>query len=92
MSIPEALIEEAAKALHADVCCSADGRDGACVYPNDLWGDRHVARIALEAVAAHLWNEGARAGIRCAIECHDLRLPCKYPNPYLLGAGGEPHD
>ena len=47
----EALIEKAAKAIHADVCCPADGKNGACVYPYDLWGDRHVARIALDAIA-----------------------------------------
>lgn len=45
------LVEKAAKALHADVCCPADGRGGACVYPNDLWGDRHVARTVLDAAA-----------------------------------------
>ena len=59
---PEALVEKAAKALHADVCCPADGMDGACAYPNDLWGDRHAARIALEAVADDIRAELLESG------------------------------
>ena len=60
MSMPEALVESAAKAMHADVCCPADGKNGACVYPNDRWGDRRVARIALETVADDIRAEALR--------------------------------
>ena len=62
MSMPDALVEKAAKAIHADVCCPADGKNGACVYPNDLWGDRHVARVVLGAVAGDIRAELLESG------------------------------
>ena len=71
----EALIEKAAKAIHALDCCPMDSESGGCSYPVDACLEAKEAQAVLRAVADDIRAEALEAAAAAEAPRHWRELP-----------------